>query len=291
MNYNQIDNNLKELIEAAYSEGNVLLEKKSGIRDCTYIFSSSNGLYFPNTASVFTREIVHNDRYEWLNIGKSINNNKSIFLRDVYKQWYSKGVNTSINSIEKIISFCKKTTANADELITVGTSSGGYLSVIIGLLLDAKSIYSFSGQFQLETTLSLDKENNAILREMSDNKFVHLDKILTNNINTNIYYFVSKGSVFDQDDLDIARKHSCIKIFLFKGEIHGVPFYSFVLKYLLNKDDKEMLSLFHFFENKTINPVKFAIKVCGLFHFIIEFALLLNKKILKFFLNRRGVNL
>jgi len=161
MNDNQIDNNLKELIEAAYSEGNVLLEKKSGIRDCTYKFSSSNGLYFPNTASVFTREIVRNDRYEWLNIGKSINN-KSIFLRDVYKQWYS------------------------------------------------------------------------------------------------------------------------------KGEIHGVPFYSFVLKYLLNKDDKEMLSLFHFFENKTINPVKFAIKVCGLFHFVIEFALLLNKKYLNFFLNRRA---
>jgi len=280
MNYNIIDSRLKKLIENEYLRNNIKsVHANDG--DVIYIFPSSNGLYYPNDYLEFEKRILQDDKYEWENISKHIKNAKIFYyLRDIYKQWYTKGVNHNINSIDKIIDYYNNLIKNnRNDLITVGTSSGGYLSVILGIKLEAKMIFSFSGQFALEDMLN--EKNTILTKYKDDNKYLNLDILLKNNTKSSIFYFVSDKSIVDENDLKFAMKYSQIKIFIFDNNLHGVPFFSFVLKYLLVKNKAEILDLHKKYNGKTINPIEFSIYICGKWNFIKEYLSYIKFKIYK----------
>jgi hypothetical protein len=68
--------------------------------DICIIYFSSNAIYFPNDRAAFCQKIVKENRFEWKNnILKSAR--KVIFIRDVLKSWYLKGISSNINLIEK----------------------------------------------------------------------------------------------------------------------------------------------------------------------------------------------
>ena len=64
--------------------------------------------FFPDTIEEFNETIGIRDRYEWENISKDVNAKKLIFMRDIKKNWYQKGINKKINNINKIVLFLKK---------------------------------------------------------------------------------------------------------------------------------------------------------------------------------------
>jgi len=270
MNYNTIDDKLKKSIEDEYLKNNIkrIISNKVGN---SYIFPSSNGLYYPDNYLEFENKILQDDKYEWENISAYIKNAKEFhYLRDVYKQWYVKGVNYNINSIDKIINYYDNLIKNnKNDLITVGTSSGGYLSVILGIKLEAKMIFSFSGQFILEDMLN--EKNTILTKYKDDNKYLNLDILLKNNTKSNIFYFVSDKSAVDENDLKFAMKYPKIKIFIFDNNVHGIPFFPFVLKYLLVKNENEIFDIHKKYNGKIINPIEFSIYICGKWNFIKEY--------------------
>lgn len=94
------------------------------------MFFSRNGLYYPDTVESFVNIIIENDRFEWQNVMKSslvqVTYEMVILVRDVYKTFYQKGINSSLDSIEKVLYFLKEKTEGY-QVITCGQSAGDQL--------------------------------------------------------------------------------------------------------------------------------------------------------------------
>lgn len=102
---------------------------ETGIKsDLCYIFFSSHGLYYPNTRDVFEEQMLKKDRYEWkwvANHSPVIRSaGKIIYVRDIYKEWYSRGINSRINTIDKVLDLLREVT-DGWRVVTAGSSGGG----------------------------------------------------------------------------------------------------------------------------------------------------------------------
>lgn len=134
--------------EEAYRLDNYRIEYNNAVNnnECVLYFSSNN-IWFPNTEEAFRKSIVENNRYEWnrnpYRIGK-----KNIYLRDIFKSWYVQGINDEINSVDAIIDWLRKETAGY-EVVCIGSSAGGYMAALVGIMLKAKLVFAFSAQFCL----------------------------------------------------------------------------------------------------------------------------------------------
>jgi len=132
------------------NEPNFLIEYDETIQDKTYcaIYFCSNDIWYPHTEEIFKKRIVDSNFFEWYKcrIKKAY---KHIFLRDVFKQWYLTGINATINSHEKLFEWLKAETEGY-QVITVGSSAGGYASALFGSRLKAEKAICFNAQFSLE---------------------------------------------------------------------------------------------------------------------------------------------
>ncbi len=148
-------------VYASHSNYKVVTGNAISRKNKVILFFSGNGLYYPNTSEVFEEIILQKDRYEWENIARSLASDyhELIFIRDVYKTWYSEGISAESPSIEATLSRLKKLTEKADYLVCVGNSAGGYAALLFGCLLKANAIFSFSGFVNLDDEICNDPLN------------------------------------------------------------------------------------------------------------------------------------
>ncbi len=234
--------------------------------DRCFIYFSGNGLYYPNTKAVFEDKIIKNNRFEWKkNIVHSAR--KVIFIRDVFKTWYLKGINSDLNSIDKVLDFLKQETKDL-RVTCLGSSAGGYAAVLFGCLLQADRVFSFSGQFCLFHGL-----NNGILRREQPflvesekipeiNKYYSLKKFVSES-SVPIFYFYPKGC-----DLDLPQAREICDIptvypFAFRGTDHAQTCYPINFLDIFDKSSKELIDLCHVFRDRLIHPFIFSIYVSG----------------------------
>jgi len=259
---------------------NYIIETESNInKNISYcvIYFSSNDIYYPNAKEAFMKQVVNKNRFEWYKtrVKKA---SKHIFLRDIKKQWYLTGINSEINTIEKIFEFLKKETEGYN-IITVGSSAGGYAAVLFGQLLKADISYSFNGQFMLSDLLQTSSESidPILFREQynnSINKYFSLRPYISTP--ESVYYFYSNRSKWDiiQKDhiLDLG-----INIISFKTGHHGVPFLKSSLTSLLLLSKEEL----RMFSKKKQYPLIFSIKMEGLFNAIRSAFIIIVKLLIK----------
>ena len=85
-----------EIVLKAYQDDNYQCVETGEKSDLCYIFFSSNGLYYPNTKMIFEEQIFLKDRYEWKWVVKNSKipqiASRIIYVRDIYKCWYSRGI-------------------------------------------------------------------------------------------------------------------------------------------------------------------------------------------------------
>lgn len=253
-----------------YDDNYKIVENKKNTLSCTVVYFSSNGIYFPNTLETFKDKIIVGDKYEWSKYENQIKNvKKSIFIRDVYKQWYLKGINTEINNIDKLIQFIVKE-HDQDNLILVGISSGGFIATLIGAKLNADMVFNFAGQLTLESILAEGKDKIVNNSYSTWKQYYNLSELLKNT-KTTIFYYVCSNSNIDQEHIAIAKKSKKVYMFLFDCDAHGIPFHQTVLKYLLqiNKSKHKKLSQKYFdtlispslFWRNFTNPIQYFISI------------------------------
>lgn len=102
--------------------------------------------------------MVDKDRYEWYNL-RVQRASKHIFVRDVYKQWYATGLNKSIPDVDSMLFFFQKECEGYNEIVTVGSSAGGYAAILLGTKLKASVCFSFNAQWELFSSV----ERNGII--------------------------------------------------------------------------------------------------------------------------------
>ncbi|MFD2934153.1 hypothetical protein [Spirosoma flavum] len=256
---------------------NYLIEyDESSTNEYCIIYFSSNDLYYPNSDIAFSETIVKKNRFEWY--GNRINyGHKHIFFRDIKKQWYLTGVNNTLNSPMEMAEFIRSESIGY-KLILVGSSAGGFISVILGQLLDAERIYTFNGQFEI---LSLSNKSdsqivNPILYRNKSNSILlpYYDTFNFILKPSSIYYFQSCNSDWDKVQYSHINGAAINKI-SFKTSNHGIPFLKSNMSVVLNLSIKELRKM----SGSTSHPLFFSIKMVGLFRTlegllpIVQFAL------------------
>ncbi len=129
-------------------------ERYKDERSCA-IYFSSNALYYPDNEETFRKRIIEKDFFEMY--ATRFKAHKHIYLRDVFKQWYLKGINRDIDSTEKLCEWLREETKGM-KVYTVGSSAGGYAAVLFGSLLEADKVVAFNPQFEMESLLQRSNE-------------------------------------------------------------------------------------------------------------------------------------
>lgn len=219
------------------------------------IYFSSSGIYFPNTAQAFRKAILEKNRFEFLHSDLKIDAEKSIYVRDVAKQFYITGISEKIPDIDSLIDFLKKETEGY-EVCTVGSSAGAYMAVLAACELDAVLSYAFSGYFDLtivekEVWPYIDKYGN----DPSKSKYYRLKQYIENSTAKIVYFYPGRleGDV---------RQSNCIKevenviSIPADSELHGLCIPRRITKYLFNLDWEEAAEKLSLFQKNHSGMVK-----------------------------------
>jgi len=225
------------------------------------VYFSSNNIYFPNTEEAFIKSIKQKDKYEWYNL-RIPYAHKHLFLRDIKKQWYLTGINNNINCPQKLLDFLKKETFGYS-IIMLGSSAGGFASVLYGSLLQADKVYTFNGQFEIESLLNTSTaEIDPLIFRFANYKDLrkYYDVKPYINKHTNIFYFYSARSEWDNSQFEHI-KETKINVVSFLTSRHGIPFPKKNLTFIFQLNNDKLLE----FAEKTFSPIVFSIKIIGIF--------------------------
>lgn len=233
------------LLREAYDQKNYCCIDTGADSNICYIFFSSNGLYYPDTEAVFRTQILEKNRYEWKWVVKNsrIPNvaGRIIYVRDIYKCWYSKGINSKINTIDKVIVLLKELT-NHYRVITVGSSAGGYMAVLSAIMLKAGYCLNFSGQYHIAKELG--------------NPYCDLTKFL-GDYGGEIFYFVPAYYEEDRKEYLSVRDFACVKAFLFDGHKHASTMLTGNMCDIVDCSEDRLLFYFRKYEGKKIKKMEF----------------------------------
>ena len=142
-------------------------------KDFKFINNNTNTLFI-----IFNSNNYNSNKFEFENYLNNFFEDKNppsfLYLRDVYLQWYYNGIQgfskNYQETIDKINDY--KNLYNFQNILCIGSSSGGYASLYFGCKLNANHIICFSPQIELSrsTTLYYNKFRRIF------NKFTQLEK-------------------------------------------------------------------------------------------------------------------
>lgn len=184
-----------ELLNLYRKENNYIIKEFKSKRNVCYVFFSSQGIYDKPYDIEGMKNVFINERFEWKGISsnrKIIRNcSKQIFIRDIGKELYQRGINDRINSINELVKFISDETKNMDVYL-VGTSSGGYIAFIASQLHNVKRVYSVGG---LVNVGKLSTYGETINRHHLSTKYINASPFL----NRDAWIIHIFGSDNDQD--------------------------------------------------------------------------------------------
>ena len=260
-----------DIVQRTFHEmPNYLIEYSTEASSKEYcaIYFSSNNIYTPNEESAFKYRIVEKNSFEWygLRMKKAY---KHIFVRDIFKQWYLKGINAEIDTPEKLCSFLIKETQGM-KVICIGSSAGGYAAILYGSLLKAERVIAFNAQFELRSLLSREDEakNPLVYRVLNTEyeKYLELPSV-ANMANTEVFLFQSTMSKWDILQDKYIKDTLPIHKIRFRTSIHGVPFLKVAIPAIYDMDSSKLIK----YEKQINNPFLFTIKMVGIIKTITGF--------------------
>lgn len=249
------------LVERAYQSDNYKIEYNEAVdnNECVLYFSSNN-IWFPNTEEAFRKSILENDRFEWerkpYRVGR-----KNIYLRDIYKSWYVQGINDRINSVDAIIDWLRKETSGY-EVVCIGSSAGGYMAALVGIILKAKLVFAFSAQFCLYNEGYYDV-NPFLQKYKSDSdkeKYYDITDLVNKSDTPILYIYPNRCRVDELQAERIIPSESVMKYGL-NSSHHGIVVNKCNLSNLLSMNQEQLRGLV---ECDCKSVIKLSIRMSGI---------------------------
>ena len=252
----------EEVLETYRTRDNYLMERTpEGDDSRCAVYFSSNDLYFPNNRARFHERVTLRNTFEWF--GTRVPGcGRHIFIRDVFKQWYLGGINSRLNSPEKVLKWLENETKGC-RVTMVGSSSGGYAAVLFGSLLHAERVFSFNGYFDLAPETEMEdatRINPLLVRYGNDPErapFYRLAPFL--HAETPVYYFHSLFSPIDRRQRELLGGCRGVHVIPFHSRRHGIPFLKCCLSRLFRSTDEELLELCGSIQR----PLRFSLRYAG----------------------------
>lgn len=239
--------NGNELVEKTYNcNPNYIIwdnpVKNQFEKDRCVVFFSSNSLYFPNDPAAFQKKVIEQNYYEWMHISriKSVRRRfkRIIFLRDVYKQWYSLGINSQLSSMDSVIEMLRKET-DGYRLTVCGSSSGGYAAIVVGNALDAEIIICNSPQFDL--TIDKDYFANLLDADVTD-IYINIRRQLIDS-SDKIFCIIPSEAESDRKQLALIKDIGINRLYIQSTE-HGKTIAALCYPHLLTMSFEEIRRFF-----------------------------------------------
>lgn len=244
------------------NHSNFLIENTGKDKETVAIYFCSNNLFYPHTKEMFNEYVVNRNRYEWYRI-RIKRATKHIFVRDIYKQWYVTGLNKYIPDVNSMFHFLKTECEGYSEIVTVGSSAGGYAATLFGVRLGANIIFSFNQQWDISDSIERD---GRIISPMLYNKVMECGgryefmNISGNNYDKDsVFYFISNKSTWDRCQYSLVQGMKSINCVFFYTSHHGIPFLKCCLPVILQYNKEKLLEL----RGKKYNPIFFSYKISG----------------------------
>ncbi len=249
---------LLELIDIQRKNNeNILIEDNSDESKIAVVYCSSNAVYAPDTPEAFKRKIMDKDRYEWYALRMDIPA-KHIFIRDVGKNFYREGINDNVNSLEKLAERLKKETEGY-KVRLLGSSSGGYASIALGLMLGAEYVMSFSGQFW---PFVMSDGSSFLNKKYKDYDYINLRENVKNS-NMPIFYMMPTKSPCDIPQYELVKDcpnvHTCAII----SNAHGVCVNKTTVRKIIDSPYEKLLKIYSFPLEHPINEFVLVKKFFG----------------------------
>lgn len=220
------------------------------------VYCSSNGLYFPNNKETFVRRIYEQNKYDWKrNRLKGVR--KHIYIRDVYKQWYTEGISEEIASVEEIATFLKKVGGNGAEFVFLGSSAGGYMALVLGSLLGG-IVFASSPQ----TKLDISPKNWLLEKHCREKKYARWYDITETlrHSQAEQYIFYAAENKQDIDQLKDVRRAENLWVLPVRTDKHGVVFFPFNASALLaRRQTLRKISDSH----RIVTAMQLSVRLCG----------------------------
>lgn len=271
-----------QLVKKQLECDNFLVEDTNSSNNICCIYFSSHGLYYPVTETVFEDKIVRKNYFEWYK-HRLPNAKRHIFLRDIRLSFYVEGINKRCNSIDKLIELLK-ILADGYDVITIGSSAGGYMSALIGGVLNSKISFVFSGQFDLFSDFSFETKE-LLVKHQKDSEYSKWYDI-SSFYKSNMVYFCPVNSYCDKAQLNklynqVESNNSILEkviIFPLKSSKHGVIINTYCLDKFFEMSFPEIYQFRQKFSSGIISPLILSIRLIGYYKtFLGTFKLLLNK--------------
>lgn len=159
-----------------------------------------------------------------------------------------------------LVDFLKQET-NGYNVVTIGSSAGGYAAILYGSLIDAKMVMAFNPQFEIASLLvkSTEKVNPLVFR-LKGMRQKYYDIVPFINAKTEIFYFYSLGSQWDIEQNKHIKPMPNLHPISFWTKHHGIPFLKVALSAVVNSEAAILSEL----EKKRHNPILFTMKLVGL---------------------------
>ncbi|MCM1303071.1 MAG: hypothetical protein NC305_08445 [Lachnospiraceae bacterium] len=272
------DSAIMKLLAEQYKKENIKISfnaGKAGRGGHCVIYCSSHNIWYPNAEKYFRESILNRDYYEWMKMSY-IDSEKDIYLRDIYKSWYVSGVNAKLDSIDNLAEYLEKVVKEY-KVITVGISAGGYLAVILGVLLNAERVYAFSAQFDLN---GRELEKNAILQKYKNDakkeKYYDLVPFIKQST-VPIYYIYPMMNELDAVQKKRVENCSSVRILGLKSKKHGVVILRSNLPDILKMQVQDLDVIFGRFKDRQLTPIEFSIRFVGALKTVGEIEFLTKK--------------
>jgi len=250
---------LQELIAEQFHKDNYIIRTDSAKEGEKYavVYCSSNGVYRNDTVEDFTKSILQIDNFEWY-MTRIPYAEKHIFIRDITKKFYKFGINDKdLNSTEKVAEMLKRETEGY-KVITIGSSAGASVAIILGKMLNADFTIAFS---------PLLKNYNSVLTEeiLEENKTT---KAFFNDVDyadsdIPIFYIYPNGSDWDIFNSKLLKDFQNVRFLPIQSDIHGVPLNKRILKKLLSCDKETLKNFINYKTTDSVNEFAFARKIGG----------------------------
>jgi len=218
-----------ELLEQAYKLDNYLIEETSEHYEYVAIYFSSHGIYYPNENEILSETVLKKNRFEFYK-NRVEKAGKHIFLRDVFKQFYAKGINSQLDCVDKVAEFLREQ-SGGKKIVTVGSSAGGYAAVLFGILLNAEVVYSISSIFDIVNLFQSQEEFKKYKIIYENVNYNPISKYfnITNLIDYHekpIFYILPFYNVEDKGQYEFIKNKKNVYSFKIKSTEHGILFES-----------------------------------------------------------------
>ncbi len=216
------------LMDEAYALDNYLIEEmpiKEDDEKWAAVYFTGGGLYAPDAWLDFYNKFIKNNRFGFYK-NRLEKASKHIFLRDTLISAYKNGINSTINSPEKLVDFVRKETEGYKVVLT-GSSSGGSIATYIGCKLNAEYVIAFSPAY-------------CYRKDTKPDDFIETLK----SSNTQIYYTQPIYSKGDVEDYDFLNNHKNIKRLSIKSTVHPIAIATPIIPLIINSNRKMLDTIF-----------------------------------------------